>query len=104
MANCDRGWQGYPTRQTEQPTKAGYPTLRRIQLLTVLPYPADRVTRPRGSPHLSCNRDQEKIKDYTGRRVAWFVLLFSGQRFTSVFIFTIRGIPLSVAQHFTKLL
>ena len=98
MANCDL------RRQTEQPTKAGYPTLRRIQLLTVLPYPADRVTRPRGSPHLSCNRDQEKIKDYTGRRVAWFVLLFSGQRFTSVFIFTIRGIPLSVAQHFTKLL
>ena len=76
MTNCDPGWQGYPTRQTEQPTKAGYPTLRRIQLLTVLPYPADRVTRPRGSPHLSCNRDQEKIKDYTGRRVAWFVLLF----------------------------
>ena len=30
---------------------------------------ADRATRPSGSTHLSCKRDQIKIRDYMDRRV-----------------------------------
>ena len=46
----------------------GYPTLRRLHgklspWLTGLPYPADRAT------HLSCKRDQDKIRNYMDRRV-----------------------------------
>ena len=37
--------------------------------LTGLPYLADRATRLGGSPHLSCKRDQNKIKNYMERRV-----------------------------------
>ena len=31
--------------------------------------PADRATRLGGSPHLSCKRDQIKMRDYVDRRV-----------------------------------
>ena len=53
---------------------AGYPTLRRLHgrsspWLTGLPYPADRVIRLGGSPHLSCKRDQDKIRDFMDRQV-----------------------------------
>ena len=46
-----------------------YPTLRRLHYklsprLTGLPFPADWATRLGGSPHLSCKRDQGKIRDY----------------------------------------
>ena len=34
-----------------------------------LPYLADRTTRLGGSPHLSCKRDQDKIRNYMDRRV-----------------------------------
>ena len=37
--------------------------------LTGLPYLADRATRLGGSPHLSCKRDQDKIRNYMDRRV-----------------------------------
>ena len=37
--------------------------------LTGLPYLADRETRPGGSPHLSCKRDQNKVRSYRDRRV-----------------------------------
>ena len=37
--------------------------------LTGLPYLADRETRLGGSPHLSCKRDQNKIRSYMDRRV-----------------------------------
>ena len=30
---------------------------------------ADRATHLEGSPHLSCKRDQIKMRDYMGRRV-----------------------------------
>ena len=56
------------------PGQAGYPTLRRLHgklspWLTGLPYLADRATRQGGSPHLSCKRDQDKIRNYVERRV-----------------------------------
>ena len=52
----------------------GYPTLTRLHgklspWLTGLPYLADRATRLGGSPHLSCKRDQNKIRNYMDRRV-----------------------------------
>ena len=37
--------------------------------LTGLPYLAGRATRPGGSPHLTCKRDQNKIRNYRDRRV-----------------------------------
>ena len=37
--------------------------------MTGLPYQADRATRLSGSPHLSCKRDQNKIRNYMDRRV-----------------------------------
>ena len=37
--------------------------------LTGLPYLADRATRLGRSPHLSCKRDQDKIRNYIDRRV-----------------------------------
>ena len=37
--------------------------------LTGLPYLADRATRLGGSPHLSCKRDQNKIRNYRDGRV-----------------------------------
>ena len=51
-----------------------YPTLRRLHgklspRLTGLPYLADRATRLGGSPHLSCKRDQDKIRNYMDRLV-----------------------------------
>ena len=56
------------------PGWAAYPTLRLLHgelspRLTGLPYLADRLTRPGGSPHLSCNRDQDKIRNYMNRWV-----------------------------------
>ena len=50
------------------------PTLTRLHgklspRLTGLPYLADRATRLGGSPHLSCKRDQDKIRNYMDRRV-----------------------------------
>ena len=54
--------------------QAGYPTLMRLHgklspQLTGLPHLADRATRLGGSPHLSCKRDQNKIRNYMDRRV-----------------------------------
>ena len=37
--------------------------------MTGLPYRADRATRLSGSPHLSCKRDQNKIRNHMDRRV-----------------------------------
>ena len=56
------------------PGWAGYSTLTRLHgklssQLTGLPYLADRATRLGGSPHLSCERDQDKIRNYMDRRV-----------------------------------
>ena len=53
---------------------AGHPTLIRLHgklppRLTGLPYLADRATRLGGSPHLSCKRDQDEIRNYMDRRV-----------------------------------
>ena len=52
----------------------GYPTLTRLHgklspRLTGLPYQADQATSLGGSPHLSCKRDQNKIRNYMDRRV-----------------------------------
>ena len=52
----------------------GLPTLTRLHgklspRLTGLPCLADRATRLGGSPHLSCKRDQNKIRNYMDRRV-----------------------------------
>ena len=58
------------------PGQAGYPTSKRLHgkiwsRLRGLPGRlADRVTRLSGSPHLSCKRDQIKMRDYMDRRVA----------------------------------
>ena len=54
--------------------RGGCPTLRRLHgklspRLTGLPYLADRATRLGGSPHLSCKRDQNKIRNYMDKRV-----------------------------------
>ena len=51
------------------PGQAGYLTLTRLHdklspRLTRLPYLADRATRLGGSPHLSCKRDKNKIRNY----------------------------------------
>ena len=56
------------------PGQAGYPTLTRLRgklspRLTGLPYLADRATRLGGSPHPSCKRDENKIRNYIDRRV-----------------------------------
>ena len=56
------------------PGQAGYPTLTCLYgklspRLTGLPYLADRATRLGGSPHLSCKRNQNKIRNYMDRRV-----------------------------------
>ena len=53
---------------------AGYPTLKRLHgkiwpRLGGLPGLADRATRLGGSPHLSCKRNQIKMKDYIDERV-----------------------------------
>ena len=50
------------------------PTLTRLHgklspRLTGLPYLADRESRLGGSPHVSCKRDQNKIRNYRDRRV-----------------------------------
>ena len=55
-------------------SQAGHPTLRRLHgklspRLTGLPYLADRATRLGGSPHLSCKRDQDKIRNSMNKRV-----------------------------------
>ena len=47
----------------------GYPTLSRLHgkmrpRLTGLPYLADRATRLGGLPHVSCEHDQIKMRDY----------------------------------------
>ena len=52
----------------------GYPTLRRLDgklspRLTGLSYLADRATRLSGLLHLSCKRDQDKMRDYMERQV-----------------------------------
>ena len=57
-----------------RPRLAGSPTFRRLHgklspRLTGLPYLADRETRLGGSPHLSCKRDQNKLRIYKDRRV-----------------------------------
>ena len=54
--------------------QAGHPTLRRLHgklspRLTGLPYLAGPATRLGGSPHLSCKRDEIKIRNYMDRRV-----------------------------------
>ena len=51
------------------PGQAGYPTLKRLHgkiwpRLRGLPGLADWATRLGGSPHLSCTRDQIKMRDY----------------------------------------
>ena len=66
-----RFWASYHERD---PGYAGYPTLTRLHSkssprLTGLPYLPDRATRLGGSPHLSCKRDQNKIRNYMDKRV-----------------------------------
>ena len=56
------------------PGLVGYPTLKRLHgkilpRLRGLPGLADRTTHLGGSPHLSCKRDQIKLRDYMDRRV-----------------------------------
>ena len=56
------------------PRLGGLPHLERLHgkiwpRLKGLPGLADRVTRLGGSPHLSCKRDQIKMRDYMDRRV-----------------------------------
>ena len=56
------------------PTSLGYLTLKRWHgriwpQLIGLPGVADRATHLEGSPHLSCKRDQIKMRDYMDRQV-----------------------------------
>ena len=56
------------------PTSLGYLTLKRWHgkiwpQLRGLPGVADRATHLEGWPHLSCKRDQIKMRDYMDRRV-----------------------------------
>ena len=56
------------------PRLGGLPHLERLHgkiwpRLRGLPGLADRATRLGGSPHLSCKRDQIKMRDYMDRRV-----------------------------------
>ena len=56
------------------PRLGGLPHLERLHgkmwpRLRGLPGLADRATCLGGSPHLSCKRDQIKVRDYIGRRV-----------------------------------
>ena len=56
------------------PGLADYPTLWRLHgklspRLIGIPHLADRATRLAESPHLSCKRDQDKIRNYMDRRV-----------------------------------
>ena len=56
------------------PTSLGYPILKRWHgkiwpQLRGLPGVADRATHLEGSPHLSCKRDQIKMRDYMDRQV-----------------------------------
>ena len=56
------------------PRLGGLPHLERLHgkiwpRLRGLPGLADRATRLGGSPHLSCKRDQIKMRDYMNRRV-----------------------------------
>ena len=56
------------------PTSLGYLTLKRWHgkiwpQLRGLPGVADRATHLEGSPHLSCKRDQIKMRDYMDRQV-----------------------------------
>ena len=56
------------------PDYVGYPTLKRLHgkicpRLRGLPGLADRATRLGGSPHLSCKRDQIKMRGYMDRLV-----------------------------------
>ena len=65
------------------PTSLGYLTLKRWHgkiwpQLRGLPGVADRATHLEGSPHLSCKRDQIKMRDYMDRRVTpakWATML-----------------------------
>ena len=57
-----------------RPRLGGLPHLERLHgkiwpRLRGLPGLADRATRLGGSPHLSCKRDQIKMRDYMDRRV-----------------------------------
>ena len=57
-----------------RPRLGGYPTLKRLHgkilpRLRGLPGLADRASRLGGSPHLSCKRDQIKLRDCMDRRV-----------------------------------
>ena len=69
--NMFRFWTFCHERDSGQ---AGYPTLMRLHgklspQLTGLPHLADRATRLGGSPHLSCKRDQNEIRNYMDRWV-----------------------------------
>ena len=62
-------------------TSARLPHLKTLTWQTVTltdsHYLADQATRLGGSTHLSCARDQDKIRNYTGRRVTsptWGIL------------------------------
>ena len=62
------------SRINPPPTSLGYLTLKhwhgkRWPQLRGLPGVADRATHLEGSPHLSCKRDQIKMRDYMDRRV-----------------------------------
>ena len=62
----------WPARHERDPGQADYPTLTRLHgklspRLTGLPYLADQATRLGGSPHLSCKRDQNKVRNYMDR-------------------------------------
>ena len=65
------------------PTSLGYLTLKRWHgkiwpQLRGLPGVADRATHLEGWPHLSCKRDQIKMRDYMDRRVTpakWATML-----------------------------
>ena len=56
------------------PARRATPPLKRLHSklsprLTRLPHLADRATRLGELPHLSCKRDQDKMRDYMERRV-----------------------------------
>ena len=72
---CHFWWFGALANVTwTRPQLGGYPTLSRLHCkmwhrLTGLPYLADRATRLGGFPHLSCEHDQIKMRNYMERRV-----------------------------------
>ena len=74
QSHCQSEFRANLMYHEYDPGQAGYPTLKRLHgkiwpRLRGLPGLEVRTTRLGGSPHLSCKRDQIKMRHYSDRRV-----------------------------------